>query len=46
MNCFFDLRENFGQSFVIVTHNQELAQMADRTLTMQDGKILSDIKKG
>ncbi|PRY90542.1 ABC transporter ATP-binding protein [Mongoliibacter ruber] len=43
---FFDLRENFGQSFVIVTHNQELAQMADRTLTMQDGKILSDIKKG
>lgn len=43
---FFDLRENFGQSFVIVTHNQELAQMADRTLTMQDGKILSDIKRG
>ncbi|EOZ98502.1 Lipoprotein releasing system ATP-binding protein LolD [Indibacter alkaliphilus LW1] len=43
---FFTLRENFGQSFVIVTHNQELAQMADRTLTMQDGKILSDIKKG
>lgn len=43
---FFTLRENFGQSFVIVTHNQELAQMADRTLTMQDGRILSDIKKG
>jgi lipoprotein-releasing system ATP-binding protein len=38
---FFKLRENFGQSFVIVTHNQELAKMADRTLTMQDGKILS-----
>lgn len=42
---FFTLREKFGQSFVIVTHNQELAQMADRTLTMQDGKILSDVKK-
>jgi lipoprotein-releasing system ATP-binding protein len=38
---FFKLRENFGQSFVIVTHNKELAKMADRTLTMQDGKILS-----
>lgn len=38
---FFTLRENFGQTFVIVTHNQELAKMADRTLTMQDGTILS-----
>ncbi|SNR93332.1 lipoprotein-releasing system ATP-binding protein [Belliella buryatensis] len=37
---FFRLRDEFGQSFVIVTHNQELAQMADRMLTMQDGKIL------
>jgi lipoprotein-releasing system ATP-binding protein len=37
---FFDLRKRFGQSFVIVTHNQELAQMADRKLVMQDGKIL------
>ncbi|WP_194777722.1 ABC transporter ATP-binding protein [Pararhodonellum marinum] len=37
---FFRLRKEFGQSFVIVTHNQELAQMADRMLTMQDGKIL------
>ena len=36
---FFKLREEFGQSFVIVTHNQELAQMADRMLTMLDGKI-------
>ncbi|MBS9525244.1 ABC transporter ATP-binding protein [Litoribacter ruber] len=34
---FFKLRDEFGQSFVIVTHNQELAQMADRMLTMQDG---------
>ncbi|MCR9016720.1 ABC transporter ATP-binding protein [Aquiflexum gelatinilyticum] len=37
---FFELRKEFGQSFVIVTHNQELAQMADRTLVMQDGKII------
>ena len=39
---FFKLRDEFGQSFVIVTHNQELAQMADRMLTMQDGKIVAD----
>lgn len=38
---FFRLRDEFGQSFVIVTHNQELAQMADRMLTMQDGIIVS-----
>jgi len=37
---FFKLRDEFGQSFVIVTHNQELAQMADRMLTMQDGVIV------
>jgi len=38
---FFKLRDEFGQSFVIVTHNQELARMADRMLTMQDGVIVS-----
>lgn len=38
---FFDLRRRFGHSFVIVTHNQQLAQMADRKLVMQDGKILT-----
>ena len=37
---FFDLREKFGQTFVIVTHNEELAEMADRKLTMVDGKIV------
>jgi lipoprotein-releasing system ATP-binding protein len=37
---FFRLRDEFGQSFVIVTHNQELAQMADRMLTMQDGVMV------
>ena len=36
---FFKLRDEFGQTFVIITHNKELANMADRTLTMIDGKI-------
>lgn len=39
---FFRLRDEFGQSFVIVTHNQELARMADRMLTMQDGRIVTE----
>lgn len=37
---FFRLRDEIGQTFVIVTHNLELAQMADRKLIMQDGKML------
>ncbi len=37
---FFKLRNEFGQTFVLVTHNEELATMADRKLTMKDGKIL------
>ena len=37
---FFELRDEFGQTFVIVTHNEELADMADRKLTMVDGKII------
>ena len=37
---FFKLRDKFKQTFVIVTHNQELANMADRKLTMVDGKII------
>ena len=37
---FFDLRDKFNQTFVIVTHNEELANMADRKLVMQDGLIL------
>lgn len=37
---FFTLREEFGQTFVIVTHNEELADMADRKLTMIDGRII------
>jgi lipoprotein-releasing system ATP-binding protein len=36
---FFDLRKELGQTFVIVTHNEELADMADRKLTIKDGVI-------
>jgi len=36
---FFKLRDEFGQTFVIVTHNEELANMADRKLVMSDGLI-------
>jgi lipoprotein-releasing system ATP-binding protein len=36
---FFRLREEFNQTFVIVTHNEELAEMADRRLTIKDGII-------
>ena len=39
---FFQLRERFGQTFVIVTHNEELANMADRKLTMVDGRIVDE----
>jgi len=38
---FFKLREEYGQTFVIVTHNKELANMADRKLTMVDGLIVN-----
>lgn len=37
---FFTLREKFNQTFVIVTHNEELANMADRKLVMRDGSIV------
>ena len=37
---FFDLRKNFNQTFLIVTHNEELAQLSDRILHMKDGKII------
>ena len=38
---FFNLRDQLGQTFIIVTHNEDLAQMADRKLTMKDGKIIT-----
>ena len=37
---FFELRDTFGQTFVIVTHNEALANMADRKLTMVNGQIM------
>lgn len=36
---FFQLRKDLGQTFVIVTHNEELAAMADRKLTIKDGLV-------
>ncbi len=36
---FFDLRDRYGQTFVIVTHDEELASLTDRTLHMRDGKF-------
>jgi len=39
-NLFFDLRQKLNQTFVIATHNQELASNSDRKLTMKDGKIV------
>lgn len=41
-NLFFKLRDQFGQTFVIVTHNEELANLADRKLTMVDGNIVGN----
>lgn len=38
---FFELRKKFNQTFVIVTHNRKLAEMADRKLEMKDGKIIN-----
>jgi lipoprotein-releasing system ATP-binding protein len=38
---FFDLRDQFKQTFVIVTHNDALANMADRKIVMKDGQIVS-----
>lgn len=36
---FFDLRDKFGQTFVIVTHDEELATLTDRTIHMKDGRV-------
>jgi len=37
---FFDLRTSLGQTFIIVTHNEELANISDRTVHMRDGLVL------
>lgn len=41
-NMFFSLRDRFNQTIIIVTHDLELAEMADRCLTMHDGKIVDE----
>ena len=41
-HLFFKLRKELGQTFVIVTHNQELAGMTDRNIEMRDGRILGN----
>lgn len=40
-SLFFDLRDKFGQTFIIVTHDMHLAEMSDRVVKMKDGKILA-----
>ena len=37
---FFELRDKLNQTFIIVTHNEELADMADRKIQMKDGVIV------
>lgn len=39
---FLDLRKELGQTFVMITHNEELARMTDRVLVMKDGKIVEE----
>ena len=41
-NLFFKLRKDVGQTFVIVTHNEELARMSDRKIELKDGRIKSE----
>lgn len=43
-NLFFDLRKTFGHTFVIVTHDESLAQLSDRTIRLKDGQVIDDIK--
>ncbi|MDE6494459.1 MAG: ABC transporter ATP-binding protein [Bacteroidales bacterium] len=42
---FFELRNRYGHTFVIVTHNRELAEMSDRCIEMKDGIIVADTRK-
>ena len=39
---FFDLRDRFGQTFVIVTHDEELAKLTDRTIHLKDGEVVEE----
>ena len=40
---FFDLRDELGQTFIIATHNHDLAELADRKLTMRDGVLKNGV---
>ena len=40
---FFNLRDKFGQTFVIVTHDEELARITDRTIHLKDGQIIDEV---
>lgn len=41
-NLFFDLRREFGHTFIIVTHDESLANLSDRTIRLQDGVVVAD----
>lgn len=41
-DLFLELREKIGQTFIMITHNEELARMTDRTLVMRDGQIVEE----
>lgn len=43
---FFDLRDKMGQTFVIVTHDEQLASITDRTIKMKDGMLIDDTVAG
>jgi lipoprotein-releasing system ATP-binding protein len=42
---FFDLRDAFGQTFIIVTHNETLAALADRSIVLRDGRVVGDANR-
>ena len=42
-DLFFVLRDTFKQTFIIVTHNEELAQLSDRKIVLQDGRVIDNL---
>lgn len=43
-NLFLELRNKLDQTFIMITHNEALAQMTDRTITMKDGRFVNETK--